>query len=165
MQVVKCNSFVTLRSNCCPCFILVPCPSPHADGHNIPTDIVIPCCYWCRFRHLPLLSAYSGFQSRFVHFCARCLPKWGKHVAQHGQARCPTWAHFLFISCPKSSLFHDRVLHILLSWIRTRVTFISPSGETERGCSHQERSSTIPVGGIILILSIWVKVAHIAESQ
>ena len=78
----------------------------------------------------PFTVALSLVLSRFW---ARTLPKWGKHVAQHGQACCPTWAHFLFMSCPKSSIFHDRVLHILLSEIRTRVTCISPSGETERG--------------------------------
>ncbi len=29
------------------------------------------------------------------HFRARCLPTWGKHVTQHGQARYPTWASTL----------------------------------------------------------------------
>ena len=48
-------------------------------------------------------SSLHRFLSRFW---ASTLPKWGKHVTQQGQARCPTWAHFLLLSCPKSSLFH-----------------------------------------------------------
>ena len=55
-------------------------------------------------RSSPLTVVFSLVLS---HFWARTLPKWGKHVAQHGQARCPTWAHFLFMSCPKSSILHD----------------------------------------------------------
>ena len=96
MQVVKCNSFVTLRFNCCPCFIIVPCPSSQTDGYYMLTDIT-------SFRIVVVSSPQPlatplhlpWFLSRFVHFWARTLPKWGKHVAQHGQACCPTWAHFL----------------------------------------------------------------------
>ena len=42
--------------------------------------------------------------SRLVHF----LPKWGKHVTQHGQARCPSWADFVLsdriINCCPSTI-------------------------------------------------------------
>ena len=42
--------------------------------------------------------------SRLVHF----LPKWGKHVTQHGQARCPRWADFVLsdriINCCPSTI-------------------------------------------------------------
>ena len=55
---------------------------------------------------------YTVFLSRFW---ASTLPKWGKHVTQQGQARCPTWAHFLFLSCPKSSLFHHTNIFLFLS--------------------------------------------------
>ena len=57
--------------------------------------------YVCEVVTHPLLS--TPFLSRFW---ASTLPKWGKHVAQQGQARCPTWAHSLLLPCPKSSLFH-----------------------------------------------------------
>ena len=45
---------------------------------------------------------YTVFLSRFW---ASTLPKWGKHVTQQGQARCPTWAHFLLLPCPISHFF------------------------------------------------------------
>jgi hypothetical protein len=32
-------------------------------------------------------------------FPERILPNWGKHRAQLGQARCPTWASTVPISC------------------------------------------------------------------
>ena len=36
------------------------------------------------------------------------LPKWGKHVTQHGQARCPSWADFVLsdriINCCPSTI-------------------------------------------------------------
>ena len=39
---------------------------------------------------------------------ASFLPKWGKHVAQHGQARCPSWADFVLsdriIDCCPSTI-------------------------------------------------------------
>ena len=42
--------------------------------------------------------------SRLAHF----LPKWGKHVTQHGQARCPSWADFVLsdriIDCCPSTI-------------------------------------------------------------
>ena len=41
-----------------------------------------------RIRHLPLLSVYSSFKSYFVPFL-------GTHLAQVGQARCPTWVSTL----------------------------------------------------------------------
>ena len=52
---------------------------------------------WCRLRTgwymlLLLMCQTFYFIGIFVQFWARCLPTWGKHVAQHGQARCPTWA-------------------------------------------------------------------------
>ena len=56
--------------------------------------------YVCEVVTHPLLS--TPFLSRFW---ASCLPKWGKHVAQQGQARCPTWAHFLLLPCPISHFF------------------------------------------------------------
>ena len=36
----------------------------------------------------------------FDQFWASSVPTWGKHVAQHGQARCPTWARLLHGCCP-----------------------------------------------------------------
>ena len=47
-------------------------------------------------------SSLYRFLSRFW---ASTLPKWGKHVTQQGQARCPTWAHFLLLPCPISHFF------------------------------------------------------------
>ena len=39
---------------------------------------------------------YERFEYCFCTiFGARCLPTWGKHVTQHGQARYPTWASTL----------------------------------------------------------------------
>ena len=42
------------------------------------------------------------------HFRARCLPTWGKHVTQHGQACCPSWADFVLsdriINCCPSTI-------------------------------------------------------------
>ena len=60
---------------------------------------------WCRlrtgwYRLLLLMCQTFHFIGIFVQFWARCLPTWGKHVAQHGQARCPTWARLLHGSCP-----------------------------------------------------------------
>ena len=40
------------------------------------------------------------YREVFSHFGATCLPTWGKHVTQHGQARCPTWAHFVVSFLP-----------------------------------------------------------------
>ena len=56
--------------------------------------------YVCEVVTHPLLS--TPFLSRFW---ASTLPKWGKHVTQQGQARCPTWAHFLLLPCPISHFF------------------------------------------------------------
>ena len=56
----------------------------------------------------------AGFESSFqashfmillVVFGARTLPTWGKHVTQHGQARCPKWADFVTSLCPK--VYHE----------------------------------------------------------
>ena len=60
---------------------------------------------WCRLRTgwymlLLLMCQTFYFIGIFVQFWARCLPTWGKHVAQHGQARCPTWARLLHGCCP-----------------------------------------------------------------
>ena len=44
----------------------------------------------------------SHFMILFVLFWASTLPTWGKHVTQHGQARCPKWADFISCLCPKS---------------------------------------------------------------
>ena len=56
----------------------------------------------------------AGFESSFrashfmillVVFGASTLPTWGKHVTQHGQARCPKWADFISCRCPK--VYHE----------------------------------------------------------
>ena len=56
----------------------------------------------------------AGFESSFrashfmillVVFGASTLPTWGKHVTQHGQARCPKWADFISCLCPK--VYHE----------------------------------------------------------
>ena len=56
----------------------------------------------------------AGFESSFrashfmillVVFGASTLPTWGKHVTQHGQARCPKWADFVTSLCPK--VYHE----------------------------------------------------------
>ena len=56
--------------------------------------------YVCEVGRIP--SSLHRFLSRFW---ASTLPKWGKHVTQQGQARCPTWAHFLLLPCPISHFF------------------------------------------------------------
>ena len=53
---------------------------------------------WCWL--LLLMCQAFHFIGIFVQFWARCLPTWGKHVALHGQARCPTWARLLHGCCP-----------------------------------------------------------------
>ena len=53
---------------------------------------------WCWL--LLLMCQTFHFIGIFVQFWARCLPTWGKHVAQHGKARCPTWARLLHGCCP-----------------------------------------------------------------
>ena len=59
----------------------------------------------------------AGFESSFrashfmillVVFGASTLPTWGKHVTQHGQARCPKWADFVTSLCPK--VYHESVI-------------------------------------------------------
>ena len=70
--------------------------------------VLIFCHYTCglsldmfaRWWRIP--SSLHRFLSRFW---ASTLPKWGKHVTQQGQARCPTWAHFLLLPCPISHFF------------------------------------------------------------
>ena len=56
------------------------------------------------------------FHRDFVQFWARCLPTWGKHVAQHGQARCPTWARLLHLGT-----FAARKLPICPQYVRLRL--------------------------------------------
>ena len=50
----------------------------------------------------------SHFMILFVLFWASTLPTWGKHVTQHGQARCPKWADFISCLCPK--VYHESVI-------------------------------------------------------
>ncbi|KIP58354.1 hypothetical protein ST42_01735 [Prevotella pectinovora] len=47
----------------------------------------------------------SHFMILLVIFGASTLPTWGKHVTQHGQARCPKWADFISCLCPK--VYHE----------------------------------------------------------
>ena len=47
----------------------------------------------------------SHFMILLVVFGASTLPTWGKHVTQHGQARCPKWADFISCLCPK--VYHE----------------------------------------------------------
>ena len=53
---------------------------------------------WCWL--LLLISQTFHFIGIFVQFGASSVPTWGKHVTQHGQARCPTWARLLHGCCP-----------------------------------------------------------------
>ena len=47
----------------------------------------------------------ESFHDTFGRFWASTLPTWGKHVTQHGQARCPKWADFISCLCPK--VYHE----------------------------------------------------------
>ena len=53
---------------------------------------------WCWL--LLLMCQAFHFIGIFVQFWASSVPTWGKHVAQHGKARCPTWARLLHGCCP-----------------------------------------------------------------
>ena len=62
-----------------------------------------------------------------VIFGASTLPNRGKHVTQHGQARYPKWADFIYILCPKvyhESGFIFRPVSIALWWWTTLLSLI-----------------------------------------
>ena len=55
----------------------------------------------------------------FSHFGATCLPTWGKHVTQQGQARCPTWAHFAVRFLPNIFNFEKEQYGVKNRWSYT----------------------------------------------
>jgi|GEM_PF-6143480 len=65
---------------------------------NQPSESVLMAGFESSFRA-------SHFMILLVVFGASTLPTWGKHVTQHGQARCPKWADFISCLCPK--VYHE----------------------------------------------------------
>ena len=76
---------------------------------------------------LLLMCQTFHFIGIFVQFWASSVPTWGKHVAQHGQARCPYWAEFMPSGCPKSWCrnIHILVIRIPFVWFSVAWQFLS----------------------------------------
>ena len=55
------------------------------------------------------------------------VPFLGKHVTQQGQARCPTWAHFLLLPCPISHFFITPISSYFFPFPRQRILPNLPS--------------------------------------
>ena len=92
--------------------------------------VLIFCHYTCGLsldmfaRWLRIPSSLHRFLSRFW---ASTLPKWGKNVTQQGQARCPTWAHFLLLPCPISHFFITPISSYSFPFPRQRILPNLPS--------------------------------------
>ena len=63
----------------------------NSDGRN--------CMCWQnpenRNMDITTLTYWAAVWCIFCPSGASSVPKWGKHVTQHGQARCPSWADFV----------------------------------------------------------------------
>ena len=64
-------------------------------------------CKSSKIKTLKLLFCTIPSHEVFSHFGATCLPNMGKLLSQHGQARCPTWAHFVVSFLPNILTFED----------------------------------------------------------
>ena len=76
------------------------------------------------------ITTLTYWELVWQQFCptgASSVPKWGKHVAQHGQARCPYWAEFMPSGCPKSWCrnIHILVIRIPFVWFSVAWQFLS----------------------------------------